>query len=204
MTISSYHRFIGIDISKTDFVIAIHGQKITKSYPNDLQGWQSFLNESQELSKDLVVLETTGGYELGLSMFLLERSIKAHRADTRKVKNFIRSWGQLGKSDRIDALGLAAYGFERHAYLPLFQPRQENYQQLYELIQRRLDLKQILVQEKNRSQLPATQAIIRSYEALILCLETQITEIEETLKKLIHSAPILMKRYQILQEISGI
>ncbi|MBW8308770.1 MAG: transposase, partial [Candidatus Paracaedibacteraceae bacterium] len=106
MTISSYHSFIGIDISKADFVVATHGPKITRTYPNSFLGWRNFLTEHPDLSEALVILETTGGYELGLALFLLEQGVKVHRADTRKVKNFIRSWGQLGKSDRIDALGL--------------------------------------------------------------------------------------------------
>ncbi len=204
MTISSYHSFIGIDISKADFVVATHGLKITTIYPNTRLGWCNFLTEHQGLSEALVILETTGGYELGLALFLLEQGVKVHRADTRKVKNFIRSWGQLGKSDRIDALGLAGYGFERHAHLPLFQPRQENHQQLYELIQRRLDLKQMLVQEKNRLHLPASPAILKSYQALILCLETQLIEIEGLLEKLLQTDPVLSQRYHTLQEIAGV
>ena len=39
----------------------------------------------------------------------------AHRADARKVKAFIRSFGTLGKTDAIDAMALARYGQERHA-----------------------------------------------------------------------------------------
>ncbi|WP_156956763.1 IS110 family transposase [Candidatus Odyssella acanthamoebae] len=201
---SSYHSFIGIDISKADFVVAIHGLKITTIYPNTPLGWRNFLTEHQDLSEALVILETTGGYELGLALFLLEQGVKVHRADTRKVKNFIRSWGQLGKSDRIDALGLAGYGSERHAHLPLFQPRQEHHQQLYELIQRRLDLKQMLVQEKNRLHLPASPAILKSYQTLILCLETQLTEIEGLLEKLLQTDPVLSQRYHTLQEIAGV
>lgn len=86
MTISSYHSFIGIDISKADFVVATHGLKITKTYPNTLLGWSNFLIENQDLSEALVILETTVGYELGLALFLLEQGVKVHRADTRKVK----------------------------------------------------------------------------------------------------------------------
>jgi transposase len=43
-----------------------------------------------------------------------------HRADTRKVKNFIRSFGSSAKTDALDAKALAKYGQERGASLDLF------------------------------------------------------------------------------------
>ena len=59
-----YHNFVGIDISKNDFVVAIHGSKKTFKYLNNCKGFNDLL-EKHPILKDnsLVVLETTGGYE---------------------------------------------------------------------------------------------------------------------------------------------
>ena len=61
----------------------------------------------------LVVCEATGRYEAALLNATVKADIAAHRADARKVKAFIRSFGILGKSDAIDARALARYGAER-------------------------------------------------------------------------------------------
>src|SRR6185437_13943962 len=47
----------------------------------------------------LVVCEATGGHEAGLLAALVAAGRAAHRADARKVKAFIRSFGILGKTD---------------------------------------------------------------------------------------------------------
>jgi hypothetical protein len=58
----------------------------------------------------LVVREATGGYEAALLAAVPAAGLPAHRADARKVKAFIRSFGTLGKTDAIDARTLAGYG----------------------------------------------------------------------------------------------
>jgi len=48
-----------------------------------------------------VVCEATGSHEAALLSALLQAGRAAHRADARKVKAFIRSFGTLGKADAI-------------------------------------------------------------------------------------------------------
>jgi transposase len=77
--------------------------------------------------------------------FLLDNNSAVHRADTRKVKNFIRSFGQHAKTDNLDAKALSLYGYERHERLALYQRADKNHEELKLLIERRQDLKQMLV-----------------------------------------------------------
>lgn len=76
-----YHNFIGIDISKNDFVVAVHGNKKTFKYLNNSEGFDELL-EKHPILKDnsFVVLETTGGYEKALLGYLLSHKIAVHRA----------------------------------------------------------------------------------------------------------------------------
>lgn len=116
-----YQNFIGIDIGKADFFVAIHGTKEVNTFPNSEEGFKKLFDTHQTVLKgSLVVLETTGGYEMPLLRYLQARDVAVHRANTRKVKHFIRSYGQLGKSDTIDAQALSHYGAERHQHLELF------------------------------------------------------------------------------------
>ncbi len=41
----NYQNFIGIDISKKDFVSAIHGNCNTETYMNNKEGWQQFITK---------------------------------------------------------------------------------------------------------------------------------------------------------------
>lgn len=144
-----YQNFIGIDIGKATFVAACHGQKTTQEYANNLAGITSFINDNKALLPDaLVVLETTGGYEQLLLDRLTAKGFRVHRANTRKVKNFVRSYSDGAKTDRLDALALARYGAERQASLGLYEPPSAVQRQLTELARRRLDLKKMAVVEK--------------------------------------------------------
>ncbi|WPY01846.1 IS110 family transposase domain protein (plasmid) [Candidatus Trichorickettsia mobilis] len=133
-----YHSFIGVDIGKFSFVVSVYQNKETKEFENNSQGILLFLEHYKPfLGKSLCVLETTGGYELELLMTLCNNNISVHRANTCKVKNFIRSYGNRAKTDKLDAKALALYGFERRDKLELFVVKSTNDLELYQLALRK-------------------------------------------------------------------
>jgi len=202
---TSYHNFIGIDIGKFNFVVAIYSQKETKEYENTSTGILDFLKDYSELlNNSLCILETTGGYELPLLYTLCSKQIKVHRADTRKVKSFIRSYGNAAKTDALDAKALAKYGFERHEQLAIFTPQSKRSLDLFALVQRRCDLKQMLVAEKNRLKGPGGAAIKKSCTQMIKTITLQIDSITAQIEALIAGDPILAEKQKILKSIPGI
>lgn len=202
----TYHNFIGIDIGKSTFVVSLYGQNSINEYENSPSGIQQFLSENKHLlSESLCVLETTGGYELALLYTLCESNIDVHRADTRKVKNFIRSFGNTAKTDSLDAKALAHYGMERHAMLMLFKPSSTKYLVLFNLVHRREDLKQMMVAEKNRLKNPACNGIVKgSCLELIRLITTQIEAITQHIQTLIDGDVVLKEKQKILISIPGI
>ena len=205
MTTVVYHNFIGIDIGKFNFVVAIHSQPNTQEYENNIQGIGQFLEDhSKTLIKSLCILETTGGYELELLYTLCSKKIAVHRANTCKVKNFIRSYGNSAKTDNLDAKALSKYGHERHKTLELFTPPSKNTISLFALLQRRLDLKQIVIAEKNRLKSPGAKLIKQSCEQVIKMLNKQVLVIDQEIQELINSDPILQEKQRILQTVPGI
>lgn len=103
-----YQNFIGIDIGKQEFYVAIHNHNTVNQYTNTSKGFETFFKQyKHDLTQAFIVLETTGGYERALLRFLQQHDCAVHRANTRQVKFFIRSLGKLGKSDAIDAIALA-------------------------------------------------------------------------------------------------
>src|SRR5688500_4262314 len=131
-----YNNFVGVDIGKFSFVVAVHGQKQIKEYDNDASGIRSFIKEYQKyLLQGLCILETTGGYEMRLVLTLCEAGYFVHRANTRKVKHFICSLGNSAKTDKLDSKALALYGYERSERLKCFTPQSKHALSLYELVQ---------------------------------------------------------------------
>lgn len=202
---SIYHNFIGIDIGKFSFTVACYEKNNIKEYENTSSGINTFLKEfKKDLPKALVVLEATGGYEMELLLSLCDKGITVHRANTRKVKSFIRSFGHAAKTDALDAKALAFYGCERHKILDLFVPASAHLLTLYTLVQRRHDLKKILVAEKNRSKGPKAGPVQESCAIVIQTVETQIKLISTKIEELIEQDPILQERQKVLMTIPGI
>lgn len=200
-----YNKFIGIDIGKLNFVVSIHGNKETKEYANDSIGIAEFIKEYNKVLIDsLCILETTGGYEMALLLNLCSKTIAVHRANTRKVKNFIKSFGNRAKTDSLDARALALYGYERYEKLELFSPQSKQALDLCELVSRRNDLKQLLVAEKNRLQGPRAQLIKDSYAKMIKTISEQIESITKEIDEIIERDEILRAKKLILQSIPGI
>jgi len=92
---------IGCDVGKTSIVVFDSRGGGTRTIPNQPQPL-AILAAGLDATY-LVVCEATGGYEALLLDALAQAGRPAHRADARKVKAFIRSFGTLGKTDAIDA-----------------------------------------------------------------------------------------------------
>ncbi len=207
-----FSRFVGIDISKAHFDVALHGKMETTRFPNTVSGWSDLihlihLSELSELKTEntLVVIEPTGGYEKGVLWTLLQKRVSVHRADTRKVKSFIRSYGVYGKTDQIDAIQLARYGYERHSSLTLFSAYSSELDLLKALVARYNDLKEIQVKEKNRIQHPHISSLIRkSINAVLKVTQKQLEMVEIELDELINGHQELKTKQTVMQAVPGI
>ena len=200
-----YHNFIGVDIGKFSFVVSVYNNKETKKFENNSQGILLFLEHYKPfLGKSLCILETTGGYELELLMNLCDNNISVHCANTRKVKNFIRSYGNEAKTDKLDAKALALYGFERRDKLELFVPKSTNDSELYQLALRKQDLMKMLIAEKVRIQGPNVKFTKASCKFMIETIVDQIRLINDRINALIEANKTLSSRKDTLKAISGI
>ncbi len=201
-----YHNFVGIDIGKSEVVVNLLGQKSSFSFENSSSGFQAFLDQFlSKINSPFIVLETTGGYEQLFLQKLLDINATVHRANTRLVKHFIRSLGQKAKTDSIDAKCLAYYAFERHQKLSVYQNPSHEATQLASLTQRRIDLNQMLVQEKNRAQSPnVSEFVKKSCKELIKHIQKQLDELNKKIQLIIESNKLLQEKKEMLLTIPGI
>lgn len=198
-----YSNFVGIDIGKFEIVLNIHGSKQVFSYQNTTEGLSKlYLELEKELKDSLVVLEVTGGYERLTINYLQEQNVAVHRANGRQIKSFIRSYGIVGKTDKIDAIAISLYASERHKTLDLYQ--KNDHELLRELNERRADLVKIRVQEKNRAQAPTNIRFHQSFAAILEVLNVQISSIEEQIAQIIDANPHLKAKLKVLKTIPGV
>jgi transposase len=192
-------RCLGVDVAK-DSLTACNGQTVA-TLANSRSAIRSMLKTTRP---DLVVCEPTGGYELLLLEECLRAGIACHRADTLKLKAFIRSFGTLGKSDAIDAAQMAAYGRERWAGLPLWLAPDADEKQLQALIRRRADLVAFKVAEKNRSRAPGARALAASFKAVLTTLERQIKALDAAIAALVARSRSIRRRVAVCTAMNGI
>jgi transposase len=191
-------RCLGFDIAKDTIAIS-DGHKAT-SIPNERKQIRRFL---RSCNADFAVCEPTGGYEAVLIEECLRCELAVHRADTRKLKAFIRSRGRLGKSDAIDAREMVAYGLERWADLALWQPEEPSEARLKALVRRRADLVAIRVAERNRSKAPGAGELAASFKAMLVVINRQIALLDKAIRALMRSQP-LARRAETATAMTGI
>lgn len=200
-----YHNFFGIDIAKNEFVVARYGQKKVLTYDNTPKGIKNFLTKHKaELMDSLVVLETTGGYEWQALQALSKKNIDVHRADTVKVKNYIRSMRHYGKTDAIDALGLATYGFERCAMLKLYKTPDKTQHELQTLVRRRDELVRVRVQESNRLNGPLGYLIASTVNPMLKTLDRCIKNVEKRIEEILKNHPLYRDKKTLMMLVPGV
>lgn len=196
-------RCLGVDVAKD--TIAISDGCTATVIANQRQQIRRFL---RKCGAELVICEPTGGYETILMEECLVRKLPLHRADTRKLKAFIRSRGRLGKSDAIDAREMVAYGLERWATLPLWQAQDPCEARLKALVRRRADLVAIRVAEHNRAKAPSShepgsrelgarelgaRELAASFKAMLDVLNRQILLVDKAIRALLRSASLVQR-----------
>ena len=199
-------RLIGCDVGKASITIFDSTSGQTRAVPNrapDLRRLARQLGPSC-----LVVCEATGGYEARLLDAMLQAGVPAHRADARKVKAFIRSFGTLGKSDAIDAQALARYGAERWAALTLWQAPDPLRAELQALVGLRVDLVRAQQAQRNRMQAPGAALgagfVVRSLRAVQRVLASELRAVQARIGELLRRHPALARDRAVLVSIPGV
>jgi transposase len=177
---------VGVDVSKhhLDWVLGDEGN--VARVPNTPAGVRRLVAKLRGLEVELIVVESTGGYERKLTEALSEANLPVVLVNPWRVRRFGEGLGILAKTDPIDARILALYGERaRPARRPLPASRQR---QLADLVRRRRQLIAMIVAEKSR--LDTASAIIRrDIQALVKVLERRVVKLDERIDAAIASDP---------------
>lgn len=195
-------RFIGCDVGKTAIVVFDAASGRSRTIANEPQALSHFASELEPTS--FVVCEATGGYEGALLTALLAAGVPVHRADARKVKAFIRSFGTIGKTDAIDARAIARYGEDRCAELTRWQARDADRLRLQALVLIRRDMVRDRLAYANRRAAPGAEPTHTHLDALLASFDAQIKAVEANIAALTAQCEPMARAVKTLVAIKGV
>jgi transposase len=192
--------YVGLDVAKLSLQLHLAGRFYALA--NDAKGHTQLLKHLRTHPNAQVVCEATGGYEQPVVHALQAAGIPVSILEAGRVRYFARAQGQRAKTDPIDAAVLSEYGVAfqpRPAPPPSLQQRQ-----LADWSQRRRQLVQLLVIERNHLEHYSDAFRRRQSQQLSRLLEKQIGQCDQAITKLIAQDVQLAHKASRLQAIPGV
>jgi transposase len=198
----SFSVFCGIDVSKEWIDIAT--DEIVTQLPQDRKAITDFIKKYIKQSNDcLVVLESTGGYELLAAECFDEMGITVHIAHPNRVRDFARAKGRLAKNDRLDAITLLDYG--RFIDPSDIRPLSSKLLMKLSALNSRLgQLKELHHKEACRLGTAKIREVKQTHKEMLTILARQMASIENQMIQAIKSEEELAEKYSRLQTMVGV
>lgn len=202
METTAVQAFVGIDVSKTHWDVAVEGRRGGRRFAADAAGLAELLAWLEPWAVQLVCLEATGGYERLLLDALHQRGLPVSVVNPRQIRDFARAAGQLAKTDRIDAAVIARFAAKMNPAPN--EPPSDAQRKLRALRTRRQQVVQALTQEKNRLATAWDAATRESIQDAIDFYRRQLEELDRQLAELTQSDPEFRQRLQLLVTVPGV
>lgn len=194
--------FVGIDVCKDRLDVGFWSSGKTFSVPNDAKGIARLVKRLSKRKPGLVVMESTGRFEVPVALELGEAGVPYRIVNPRQVRDFAKALGILAKTDRIDSIVLARWA-ESAKLEPKPLPDAER-RELRALVMRRLQLIETKVAEKNRLENELVPKVRKSLRDSISWLERQIKNLDNDLDRTIKSSPTFREPDDLLQSVPGL
>jgi transposase len=192
--------YVGLDVAKLSLELHLAGK--SHSLANNPKGHGQLLKLLESHAQAHVVCEATGGYEQAIVILLQTVNIPVSIVEAGRVRYFARAQGQRAKTDLIDAAVLTAYGVAfKPAAMAAASPEQR---QLGELSQRRRQLLQLLVIERNHAEHYVDAFRVRQSRQLCKALAKQIDQCDEAIANAIGKDAGLTRKADRLKAIPGV
>lgn len=194
--------YIGIDVSKNSLDVHIRPEGISMQFANSGKGIQSLVEILGKYSSPIVVLEATGGYEKNVKIKLSQKEIKTKTLNPARVREFAKACGKLAKTDSIDSQLLSLFA-EKMEISPSYQPSAEELV-LKDLVQRRRQLTEEIIREKNRLDKNEYVLIKESITNHLKQLKEHLKIIEEAISESVSHLEQFQEKTKILTSMPGI
>jgi transposase len=197
----STEHFVGIDVCKDKLDVAVYPTNQLFNVDNDQSGLDQLAQRLSDLQPQLIVFESTGGYELLAVSTLYAARLPVVVINARQIRDFAKSVGKWAKTDTIDAQVIAHFASAVKAELrPL---KDKVTQKLAALVTRRRQIVEMIVAESNRLA-SATAQNRRDIKTHIRWLKKRLAQIDTNIKGQIRKSPVFTKKDKILQSTPGV
>jgi transposase len=193
--------FVGVDVSNAHLDVGISGSVDTRRFSNTARGVSEFVEFLCEGQPALVVMESTGGFEVPAAAAIAAAGIAVVIANPRQVRDFAKATGQLGKTDELDAQILAL--FAERVRPPVRPLPDAAARELDAILGRRRQIIDMITAEKNRLGF-ALKPVQKGIEKHIRWLERQLGDVDDDLDGLIRKSPIWKAKSDLLQDVPGV
>lgn len=193
--------FVGIDVSKACLDVAMRPNGEIWQVSNDPEGIAALVEQLRSRSPELIVLESTGGYEVAAVIGLFAAGLPVVVANPRQVRDFAKAVGKLAKTDVIDARILAHYA---DAVRPAQRALPDQAAREFAgLVARRRQLVDMRTAERNRVPGVPRRLLPQVHEHLA-ALERYIADLDRDLEELVRSSPVWSAKADLLRSTKGV
>lgn len=205
------HSIIGADLSKESIDFACPLTQSHLKVENSDSGFKTLVQWLADLkiitTELMIVMEHTGVYSWKLERFLHDHQISFTKVPALAIK---RSLGLVrGKNDKVDALRIARYGFEKRDKLVAAQKTDSAVERLQllhatreRLVRHRAAL--ICALKECAPLLEKSDPIILSQQSLIENFSQQIDSIDEQIGAQVKKDAQVCKNFELLTSIKGV
>lgn len=192
--------FVGIDVSKDRLDVATsNGERWWCA--NRECDFAELIERLRSSSVGLIVLEASGGYEGAVVGSLAGAQLPIVVINPRQVRDFAKACGRLAKTDQIDVNTLALFAEKiRPEVRPL---KDEQTRELEALLQRRKQLLNMLVAERQRLQI-AVANVRTDIREHIHFLVKRLKDVNSDLDALMRKTELWQEREQLFKPVKGI
>jgi transposase len=203
---------IGADLSKKSIDLVCHLLKSHVQIENTIAGFkdlmQWFKQQKINASKTMIVMEHTGLYSYCFEKFLHQHQIPFCKVNALTIK---RSIGLVrGKTDKLDAARIAAYGYEKKDRLAIDVPGSDALKRLQllhstreRLVRHRASLI-CAIKEYKHIGIPEKDIIMQTQLQLVKKFDKQIEKLMAEIETIIEKQEALKQNFRLLQSIRGV
>jgi transposase len=197
---SNPESFVGIDVAKSWLDVGwLAGTTLRIDYTEEAVA--GLVERLRRESPTLIVMEATGGLETETASALVAAGLAVAVVNPRQVRDYAKACGRLAKTDRIDALILAAFAAAIRPQVRALPD--EDTRALGDLLARRRQLVEMRVQEKLRLQRasPVQRVSLREH---ITWLDERIARLDIELTHALRTSPAWRDKDDLLKAIPGV
>lgn len=200
---------LGIDMSMPFFdVCLIRGDKrFRRRFENTSTGFERLGEWLKGHGVEVLhaCMEATGTYGDALARWLYAQGHEVRVVNPKRMRRYCEALGLLNKTDKVDAEAIAEFALKHWERLMSWRPETEVQRELRESRGQVIALEKMLRQAENRLVSGIqSEAVAKSLERVVACLEEELAAIERHQTEVIESDEQLSKDREILESQIGI